>query len=333
MVETLHKKDLIQEKIQAGNQTENGTLKRVQLQEESKERIKLKEEFRIQKTNYQKSRKDFLGIRKQLRSGNYSEKELEITATYLNSSIDYMISHLEKVKFNLEQSKGIGTETRLGVIEDRIIQLQEEKEAIGNAENLEDFLNAAESLRGVWNNVRNSAVVETGQAAGEKIDQFTGKSEAISKKLEKEIESLNEIGVNTAGLESKLASCDFLMDSARENNKAAKKIYNKENPIHEELQKADDYLQSALKDIKEANEVLKEIFEELELYRAENASKTRTQSNPETELNNTGNESNEDDNSSVSVVSVNETEISSEVGTNNSSGNQPGNSSQDNLES
>lgn len=334
-LETIQKKELITQKFQDRNQTQNGTLEQVQLREGTQERTQIKEQLKIQKSNYQSSRKNFLAIRKQLRSGNYGEKELEITRVYLNSSIDYMIAHLEKVQYNLEQSNGNGKDTRIAAIEARISQLQEEKKVIEKAEDLEDFANATESVRGVWNNVRNSTAVETGQTAGEKIDDFANKSGAISNKLEKEIGSLNETGVNTTELEAKLASYNALMDSARENNEAAKKIYNKENATQEELLKADNHLQSALNEIKEANQDLKEIFGELEQYRTENASKTRIRDVPGTELNDIGNtnntNTNTDNSSSVGGISVNGTELSPEGETNTSSGNKSENFSEDGL--
>jgi hypothetical protein len=200
-----------------------------------------------------------------------------------------MIAHLEKVQYNLEQSNGNGTEARITAIEERISQLQEEKKAIERAEDLEDIINVTQSVRGVWNNVKNRTALETGQTAGEKIDDVTNKSESISNKLEKELEKLNETGINTTELEAKLASYNALMDSARKNNEAAKEIYNKENATEEELLKADSYLQSALKEIKEANQILKEIFGELGQYRIEETNRNRARNIPETELNNAGN--------------------------------------------
>ena len=141
-LETPPKKNLAKEENQSGNQSENKTLEQRQLREESQERKQLKEQLKIQKNNYQTSKKNFLAIRSQLRSGNYDEEDLEIAKEYLNASIDYMIVHLEKVKYNIEQSNGNGTEARITAIEDRIIQLQEEKKAIENAEDLEDLTNA-----------------------------------------------------------------------------------------------------------------------------------------------------------------------------------------------
>ena len=311
-LETLQKQELIKEKIQARNQTENRTLEREQLREEAQERTQLKEQLKIQKSDYQNSKKNFLAIRKQLRSGDYGDKELGITRAYLNSSIDYMIAHLAKVQYNLEQSNGDGTEAKIAAIENRIRQLQEEKNAIGKAEDLEDFANATESVRGVWNNVRNRTAVETGQTACESLDKFVNKSEAVSLKLENEIESLNKTGVNTTELEAKLANYNALMDSARKNNEAAKKIYNKENATQKELQNADNYQQSALKEIKEANQILKEIFGELEQYRIEEANRIRAR-------NSVGTESDD-------------AETSSEGETNSSSGNESENSSEDGLE-
>ena len=311
-IETLQKQELVKEKIQARNQTEYGTLEREQLREKAQERTQLKEQLKVQKSNYQSSKKNFLAIRKQLRSGDYGDKELGITREYLNSSIDYMIAHLERVQYNLEQSNGDGTEAKIAAIEDRIIQLQEEKNSIGKAEDLEDFANATESVRGVWNNVKNRTAVDTGQTACESLDKFVNKSEAISLKLENEIESLNKTGVDTTELEAKLANYNALIDSARENNEAAQKIYNKEDVTQEELQNADNDLQSALNEIKEANKILKEIFGELKQYRSEETNRIRARNSVGTEFT--------------------DTETSSEGETNSSSGNESENSSEDELE-
>lgn len=296
--ETLQKKNLTQEENQSVNRSENKTLEQRQLREESQERKQLKEQLKIQKNNYQTSKKNFLAVRNQLRSGNYDEEDLEIAREYLNASIDYMVAHLEKVKYNIEQSNGNGTEARITAIEDRISQLQEEKKAIENAEDLEDLTNATESVRGVWNNVRNRTSVETGQTACEKIDSFVNTSGIASNKIEKEIKNLNKTGVNTTGLEVKLASYNALIDSARKNNEAAEKIYSKDNATEEELQQADKYLQNALQEIKEANQVLKEILGELEQYRIEENSRNRVRNVPETEFNDTENlKDNESENS------------------------------------
>jgi len=331
-LETLQKQELIKEKIQARNQTENRTLEREQLREEAQERTQLKEQLKVQKSNYQTSKQNFLQIRSKLRSGNYDEEDLDTTRTYLNSSIDYMIANLEKVQYNLEQSNGNGTEARIAAIEERISQLQEEKNAVGKAEDLEDFANATESVRGVWNNVRNRTAVETGQTACESLDKFVNKSEAVSLKLENEVGSLNKTGVDTTELEAKLANYNALMDSARENNEVAKKIYNNENATQEELQNADNDLQSALNEIKEANQILKEIFGELKQYRIEEANRIRTQNALGTEFTDAGNTNNTDNNSSASDISGNETDTSSEGENNSSSGNESENSSEDGLE-
>ncbi|WP_410510017.1 hypothetical protein RSJ42_07825 [Methanosarcina hadiensis] len=287
--EALQKKNMVQEENQSGNQSEDETLEQKQFREESMEKKQIKEQLRIQRNNYQASKKNFLSIRKNLRSGNYDEEDLNITREYLSASIDYMIAQLEKVKYNIEQSNGNGTEARITSIEDRINQLQEEKKAIEEAEDLADLTNATESVRGVWNNVKNRTAVETGEAACEKIDGFVNRSGAVSNKIEKEIENLNETGVNTTGLEAKLADYKALMDSARENNEAAKEIHSKENITEEELRKADSYLQNSLEEIKEANQILNEIYGELKQYRVEEPKRDRIRGVPGTELNNTEN--------------------------------------------
>ncbi|WP_269849085.1 hypothetical protein [Methanosarcina horonobensis] len=123
-----------------------------------------------------------------------------------------MIANLEKVKHNLEQSNGNGTEARISAIDERISQLEEEKEAIGNATEPEELATAANSIRGTWNNAKHSVVAETGKTVSEKIEKFLNKSEDIAGRLESEINEVNETGTETAELEAKLADYNELMD-------------------------------------------------------------------------------------------------------------------------
>jgi len=273
----------VKDQVQEQNQTENGTLARVengtlereqlrtlekeQLREVTMERTKIKEQLKIQKSDYQTSKQNFLKIRAKLRSGNYDEEDLDTAKTYLNSSIDYMIGNLEKVRYNLEQSNGNGTEARIDAINERIIQLRADQENIGKAENVEQLSLAANSVRGTWNNAKNGTIAETGKTVSEGIDQFLGKSEDIAGKLESEITAMNETGVDTAELEAKLDAYNELMDSARDKKEAAEEIFDKEDATKEELDEANESLQDALEDIRDANEILKEIFDELEPYR------------------------------------------------------------------
>lgn len=311
-LETFQKKDNNKEKIQNNSRNENVT----------QEREQLKEELRVKKNNYQTSKQNFLAIRQQLRSGDYGEKELEITRTYLISSIDYMIAHLEKVQFNLKQSSGNDTETRIATLEDKISQLQREKEAVVSARDLEDFKVAANSLRGTWNNIKNGVDLETGKTASEKIDKCVDKSKSFSNQLGEEIKRLKATGVNTTALETKLANYTTLMNSASEKNEEAKKIYNKENVTSAELQKANESLQSALIDIKNANSVLEEIFNELEKYRIDKNNETEAKNIQNTGLNNSGKASGKNNNSTaVSEIPWNEKKTYPERGINSSSGN------------
>lgn len=190
-----------------------------------------------------------------------------------------MITNLEKVRYNLEQSNGSGTEARIAAIDERIHQLEEEKEAIGSASDVEELSIAANSVRGTWNNAKNSTITETGKTVSERIDQFLDKSEDIAGRLESEITAVNETGVETAELEAKLADYNELMDSAREKKEAAEEIFDKEDATQEELDEANEYLQDALEDIRDANEILKEIFSELEPYREQYRLEEQNQEN------------------------------------------------------
>lgn len=178
-----------------------------------------------------------------------------------------MIAHLEKVQHNLEQSNANGIEVRITAIQDRISQLEADKQVIGSAKDLEELATAASSVCGTLNNAKQSAVAETGKTASERIDKLLDKSEDIAERLENEIDAMKEAGIETVELEAKLTDYNELMDSAEKMTEAAEEIFEKEDASPEELEDANKYLQISLEEINEANEVLKEIFGKLEAFR------------------------------------------------------------------
>ncbi|MGB9940141.1 chromosome segregation ATPase [Methanosarcina sp.] len=242
------------------------------ISEYKQERKQLEEELRFHKQEYMEAKGDFLKIRNRIRAEELdpdSEEALNATKLYLNSSINYMIAHLSNIKSNMAYSNGNGTEEKIIVIDEKIKLLEVEKTNIANASSQEELVAIVRSVRGVWNNAEKTSLAGAGQTVSEKVGKFLKESENLSEKLGAKVENQKETGVNTAELETKLASYISYIKSAQEKKEAADSIYNGENVSREDLQKANNYLRQSLNDISKANKILREIFGELKDYEIE----------------------------------------------------------------
>ncbi|WP_229394224.1 chromosome segregation ATPase [Methanosarcina sp. DH1] len=260
--------------------------------EQKQEKNQLREELQVNKQEYKEAKGEFLKIRNLVRAGKLdpnSKETLNATKLYLNSSINYMIAHLSNVKSNVAYSNGNGTDEKAIAVAEKIKLLEAEKAEIANASSQEELLVVIRSVSGVWNNAEKTSIESAGQTVSERIGEFIEKSENLSKQLRTEVDDLNETGVNTTDLDTKLASYNFYINSAKENKEAADAIYSGENVTRKDMEKANGYLRQSLSDINAANNVIRQILNELKEYETENSKETGVEDNQKTALNNTEN--------------------------------------------
>ena len=126
-----------------------------------------------------------------------------------------------------------------------------------------------------------------GQTVSQKIGKFLDKSGNLSEKLDTEIEGLNETGVKTTDLETRLASYNLYIKAAKEKKEAADSIYEDENATLENLKVANNYMREALNNVNKANQILRVIFDELKKYNLEEVNNAGVENSTKTKLNNT----------------------------------------------
>ncbi|AKB79053.1 Chromosome segregation ATPase [Methanosarcina horonobensis HB-1 = JCM 15518] len=253
------------------------------------EKKQIQEALQLQKSKYREIKEDFLKIRNQIQAGKLnpnSEKAVDATRTYLNSSISYMIAHLKNVKANMQYSNGNGTEERIVAMDENIKLLEAEQAAIANASSQQELITAIRSVREVWTNAQKTSLTGAGQIVSQKIGEFLDKSENLSGKLDTEIQSLNMTGVDTSDLQTRLASYNLYIKAAQEKKAAADSIYEDENATREDLEVANNYLRESLNNVNKANKILKVIFGDLKEYNLEEVNKIGVENSTETELNN-----------------------------------------------
>ncbi len=254
------------------------------------ERNQIREDLQLQKSEYRGAKEDFLKVRSQIQAGKLnpnSEKAVDATKLYLNSSISYMIAHLKNVKTNMQESKGDGNKEKIVAIEDSIKLLEAEQAEIENASNQKELIASVKSVRGIWTNAQKNSLAGAGQIVSQKIGKFLDKSENLSEELDVEIQSLNGTGVDTADLQTRLASYNLYIKAAREKKAAADSIYEDENATPENLVVANNYLRESLNNVNKANQILRVIFDELKEYGFKEVSKVGYENSTKTKLNNT----------------------------------------------
>jgi len=272
------------------------------------ERKEIKEELQFQKKEYQEAKEDFLEIKNRIRAGKLdlnSEEALNATKIYLNSSISYMIAHLSNVKSNMEYSNGNGTDEKIAAIGEKIKLLEAEKAEVENASSQKELLVTVRSVRGIWDDAQKISLAGSGEIVSEKIGEFLEKSETLSKKLETDIKSLNETGVDTSDLETKLASYNSYIRSAQEKKEKADSIYSDGNVTRENMKKANNYLRQSISDINKANKILREIFDGLKKHENELTNVTNIENNLKTYFNDTKSVNGTNNSSIVSGAPVN----------------------------
>lgn len=276
------------EKVQDKDKVQTEAQDRVSADELEREQIQ--EELQLQKEEYRVAKEDFLEVRNQIQKGKLdsdSEEAVNATRLYLNASINYMILYLENVKTNIQYSNGNGTEERIVAIDENIRLLKAEQAEVANTSSQQEFVVTVRSVRGIWNNSQKASLTGAGQTVSERVGEFLGKSDDLSRKLETNIESLNTTGVYTAELETRLTSYKLYLKAAQEKKEAADAIYEDENATLENLGVANNYMRESLNNVNRANQILRVIFDDLKEYNLEEVNGIGVENSTETELNNT----------------------------------------------
>ena len=269
---------------------------RIQTQDRDKytayklERKHTQEELQLQKSEYREAKGDFLKVRNKIQTGKInpgSEEAIDATKVYLNSSISYMIAHLKNVKTNMQHSNGSGAEEKIAAIDESIKRLEAEQAAVKDASSQAELITSVSSVRGIWTNAQKASLAGAGQIVSQKVGEFLEKSENLSDGLEVQIQSLNETGVNTADLQTRLASYNQYIKAAREKKATADSIYEDDTATQNDLKVANNYLRESLNNVNKANQILKVIFDELKGYGFNEIGKVITENDIKTELNNT----------------------------------------------
>ncbi len=186
----------------------------------------------------------------------------------MTRTIEYMITHLETVPENAENTGGDSADEVSETIGGYIEQLQQQQANVESAQTRQEFAEAAKEVRKIWNDAQKSAKYFAGQSVNARLNNLLAKSEGLSLRLEGEINRLNAEGKDTEELEEMLAEYNELIGEAKQNQELARNTIQTRNGQNDDVvSEANQYMRQATKNIQDANVVLKDMFNELKSNR------------------------------------------------------------------
>lgn len=206
--------------------------------------------------DYLEARKDLNKAKVMFNNGSATEEDIfNVSKDYLNTTIDYMITSLNETKTVLEANNG--DEDQIDLLEGYIGELEEAKESLEDAEDRKDLADIAKSVRDVWKDAHKDINLSKAVHLVRGLESYLVKAERTSERLDFEITRLNESGVDTSDAEELLGEYNSLVADASEYLDLARDKY------QDDTTEAAAYVQLAINSIKEANEVLRDLLDEI----------------------------------------------------------------------
>ncbi len=234
-----------------------------------------KERIVTVRNDYADAKKDFQDLKIKINNKKVaadSEEASEATRAYMTRTMEYMITHLETVKENAENTGGDSTDEISEIIGGYIEQLQRQQANVESAQTRQEFAEAAKEVRMIWNDAQKRAKYFAGQSVNERLNNLLAKSEGLSLRLESEIKRLKAEGEDTGELEEMLAEYNELIGEAKQNQELARETIQTRNGQNDDaVSEANQHMRQATKNIKDANGVLKDMFDELKSHRCGSA--------------------------------------------------------------
>ncbi|RZB29090.1 MAG: hypothetical protein AEth_01694 [Candidatus Argoarchaeum ethanivorans] len=249
---------------------------------------KLEKEYQITEKNYKETKRVYeiarVGQRdavRRYRNIKAAEKDPEVLQSaakeYVLDSIDAMIAKLEVLKVNAERAEQQGYAPFNGVerINVHILNLEQIKKDVNNADTPQELKDAVKELRSGWKVTKKEAKYFVSRTANNRIENFLIKADSVSVKLETVIEQLESSGADTANLTQNLELFKKEVEAANESYKKAREIHQGETGFDPtgriindassdaSLQEANEYMIEAREHIRQANLILKDIFNEV----------------------------------------------------------------------
>ncbi|MCD6207344.1 MAG: hypothetical protein J7J06_05045 [Methanosarcinales archaeon] len=218
------------------------------------------------------SRQALVDARREIMNAETPEERAELVVElktaakeHLLQTIDRMIGRLEVVQEQIEaaEENDDAPEGASDNIDRYILRLEGKKSEVESADTGADIVSAAKDIRGEWREIRREILRHTRYMIVARIGNYVEKSERLSDKLDTQIDALDDQGVDTTNLKDKLDRFDDKIDCVETNYLLARDGIGDGDPA--DVRQA---VREANVCIRDANQIIREIFRELREYRA-----------------------------------------------------------------
>ncbi|MCX9010010.1 MAG: hypothetical protein OIN66_02705 [Candidatus Methanoperedens sp.] len=231
-----------------------------------------KERYQDAKVKYNEAKLKYKSAKNNLSRDELKDK----TRNYLEDAADYMISHLELLKNNVESSenKGVLPTGAAANIDAHIVQLTDIKTKIQAANTTKELTDSARELEDAWIKIDLEARYYAGIIVNHRIDLFVIKASNASERMDTLIQKLKDQGKDTSKLEEEASGFNNLMNEAKQNHQNDLTLFASHNGFDSSgkvtsIQDAKTFLQQAtssqkdtLKKLKSATEQSRDFFKE-----------------------------------------------------------------------
>ncbi|WP_406661167.1 hypothetical protein V7O66_01200 [Methanolobus sp. ZRKC3] len=200
------------------------------------------------RANYMDAKDNFAKIKANNKNLD-SEEALQAAKDYLDASIDRMISLIESNE-NIDDSY--------------IEELEAEKEELAEASTRKELAEAARDINKIWKDARKEQVADSAKNINNRMVSVLRTSNALSVRLENEIQRLKDNGEDVEELEEMLDEYKEHITEAEENYEQARNTFREGDAEYGETLR---YMNEAGKNINLANLVLKDILKDIKEYR------------------------------------------------------------------
>ena len=200
---------------------------------------------------------------------------------FLDRTIDYTIKRLEALQIQAEgpEENGLAPFIISDNIDDYIGQLEGLKDDVATAETTDDFQAVIREVRSIWQNVYLESRYFILGTLNNKVDAFLERTDSIANRIQAEIDRLDEAGEDTKEMKDLLHNYEKALDDAKNSHIEANRLFEEHDGFNDagELQNAEGaraFLNDATaqirennQNLKEANSILREIFNEVKDHR------------------------------------------------------------------
>ena len=252
--------------------------------------LEAKQRYKEADSNYKKDKQEFLQLKeelKQCKDGDTTEKCVELSAQanarakeMVSNSIKLLINHLEQIKESVNENENFADEEAASIsteIDVKIKALQELSAKLESAATKEEIKAIAKEVQQLWKNYKEKAKLHALHVANARVRGVVEKSEKVEAKFQCVLDSLEEQGKDVSSLDALVEKYNEKLADAQEHYNKARLSFQSSTQLRADKdlteaeitsitnlnQEGKKHLDLARENVKEAQELMKEIVKSI----------------------------------------------------------------------